>query len=726
MASGGRLGAVALGAVMLATGSLIPATASDGECETSRPDRAPVHEGPTSDVWADGQGVAIGGASDDPALYTHVDLEEGAVEGRASTDNSVQYKVDADGNRCVRFGAFHTGGAPEFEVGEPAEIVPLPWLRQEGRHWVAEDGRTTILYGVDYLYNRPGINPRSHNLTTADFERIRSWGMNLLRIRLRASRSGWDPGAEPEAGFLENLDHVIAEANRHGIYVIIATGGPEGATHAWEGNSFTPGHEQLKFIAGTPQHEAWLDHLESIWRRYTDWPGVVGFDAINEDLSYPIGVHDRLFMGPGHEAALRVLRQRIGDDRHVYFQQPSGWGYWNFPGTVGHDLGDANRHFCFKWGANNAQGAEVDHDARMDEMERQANEEAGAPLFICEWVLYSNANNSENQMLAIQRQAMEAMDAHLVGGARNLYGDSDLHGLLNPDGTERFWLRELIRPYPVWVGGAVTSIDWDFDARRLQLGLELDGSGDTEIFVPRTRSYAEGFTATTSTGETLTVDSNGVATGTGLQWNEDGQRLVLPLSTHTSTARSGGLRPRRVETTFASTGPVALTVQPLPASVGSDGWLSPGSNAADTAAGDGDGFQIDPHLAHADGGGRAENLDGAGDLHEWSMFALPEDFTGASGVEVRLDWWSDATLYDPYLEVQLSSDGGTTWSTPRVTARGDVLGRTDVLGAPDDTWGLTWTSDADPVVRVRSMCMEPSLCTGRDYFLDWVSLRATP
>src|SRR5690554_1929878 len=63
--------------------------------------------------------------------------------------------------------------------------------------------------------------------------------------------------------------------------------------------------------------------MSMIFDRYKDVPGVLGFDAINEDFSFPPEVHDKLFMKEAHE--LLLARLRAVDSRHIYFQQPAGW-----------------------------------------------------------------------------------------------------------------------------------------------------------------------------------------------------------------------------------------------------------------------------------------------------------------------------------------------------------------------------------------------------------------
>ena len=140
----------------------------------------------------------------------------------------------------------------------------MPWLRRDGKLFRASDGRTTILRGVDYPYNEE-IFERPYDLTEADFARIESWGLNLLRIRLSGARSGYIPNHPPEPGYLEHLDQLIAAANRHGIYVM-----PSTVTGDAESLYAAPEHERLKFVDGTVNHRRWMDFQRAILVRYRD------------------------------------------------------------------------------------------------------------------------------------------------------------------------------------------------------------------------------------------------------------------------------------------------------------------------------------------------------------------------------------------------------------------------------------------------------------------------
>src|SRR5207247_2141049 len=119
-----------------------------------------------------------------------------------------------------------------------------------------------------------------------------------------------------------------------------------------------------------------------------------------------------------------------------------------------------------------------------------------------------------------------------------------------------------------------------------------------------------------------------------------------------------------------------LTV--APGGGGAPGFLSPAANAADSG-GDGNGFETSPSNAYsADGVYAADNNSGSGtstsctssqkDRHRFYNYGFSVA-TGATikGLEVRLDARADSTSGSPKMCVQLSGDGGATWTAAKST-----------------------------------------------------------
>jgi choice-of-anchor B domain-containing protein len=176
-------------------------------------------------------------------------------------------------------------------------------------------------------------------------------------------------------------------------------------------------------------------------------------------------------------------------------------------------------------------------------------------------------------------------------------------------------------------------------------------------------------------------------------------------------------------------------------SSGNTGWLSPSTNAAQTtSAGDNNGYEFNPANAHVDGSGAAQDFNSGTNnngsctanskdkhrFHNYNM-SLPGGAT-VTGIEVRLDALVDSTASAPKICVQLSWDGGTTWTTAKQTITLTTSEATYIVGSPSDTWGRTWTptnlSNTNFRVRVIDIASS-SGATSRDFSLDWIAVRVS-
>jgi hypothetical protein len=172
------------------------------------------------------------------------------------------------------------------------------------------------------------------------------------------------------------------------------------------------------------------------------------------------------------------------------------------------------------------------------------------------------------------------------------------------------------------------------------------------------------------------------------------------------------------------------------AASGAPAFRNPTANAADSG-GDGNGFQSNPANAHNDdtlnavdtnsGNGTSTSCTStAKDKHRFFNygFSIPTGATVA-GIEVRLDARADSTASAPKMCVQLSWDGGVTWTAAKSTATLGTSMSTFILGSPTDTWGRTWNSANLTDTNFRVRVINVSNSTSRDFFLDWVAVRVT-
>ncbi len=184
--------------------------------------------------------------------------------------------------------------------------------------------------------------------------------------------------------------------------------------------------------------------------------------------------------------------------------------------------------------------------------------------------------------------------------------------------------------------------------------------------------------------------------------------------------------------------PVPPTPTNTPAPSTSTGFLSPSANAAQTSsAGDNNGYQTSPANAYANDSSVATDTNSGTntntsctnsgkDKHRYYNYNFNIPATAViKGIQVRLDARADATSGSPKICVQLSWDGGTTWTTAKSTTTLSTTEATYTLGSISDTWGRTWTSSNFSNTNFRIRVIDVASNTSRDFFLDYVAVNVT-
>jgi hypothetical protein len=177
---------------------------------------------------------------------------------------------------------------------------------------------------------------------------------------------------------------------------------------------------------------------------------------------------------------------------------------------------------------------------------------------------------------------------------------------------------------------------------------------------------------------------------------------------------------------------VSITVTP------DTGLQSPTANAPVTSsAGDKNGFQTNPANAYANDGlfavdtnsGNGSSTSCTSSNKDRHLFygyglAIPAGST-IQGIEVRLDAKVDSTSGSPKLCVQLSWNGGVSWTTAKATTSLTRNEATYLLGSASDLWGRTWSSGDFGNTNFRVRVVSVASSTSRDFSLDWVAVRVT-
>lgn len=161
------------------------------------------------------------------------------------------------------------------------------------------------------------------------------------------------------------------------------------------------------------------------------------------------------------------------------------------------------------------------------------------------------------------------------------------------------------------------------------------------------------------------------------------------------------------------------------------------SNAADTG-GDGNGYEMlaanacgDDLLAATDAGSGTNNTvsctNAGKDRHRFWDFSLgvPATVSAVSGIQVRADEGMSNNGGTSRLCVELSWNGGTSWTTPKSVALTTSAITTYTLGAVNDSWGRSWfgseLSNASFRVRLTDVTSQPN----KDFLLEYLAVQVT-
>lgn len=170
------------------------------------------------------------------------------------------------------------------------------------------------------------------------------------------------------------------------------------------------------------------------------------------------------------------------------------------------------------------------------------------------------------------------------------------------------------------------------------------------------------------------------------------------------------------------------------------GLLACGANVAvSSSSGDNNGFQTTPGNACANGGGTAQDAssgtntntscgDSGKDRHIFYNYGIAAPTPGQSplGIEVRLDGYISSTTSTTTRRfcVELSWDGGTSWTASKQTSNITTSEQTYSLGNSTDNWGHAWTDTELNNTNFRVRVTMVASNTSRTFFLDYAAVRA--
>ncbi|HVZ11599.1 MAG TPA: type II secretion system protein [Patescibacteria group bacterium] len=165
------------------------------------------------------------------------------------------------------------------------------------------------------------------------------------------------------------------------------------------------------------------------------------------------------------------------------------------------------------------------------------------------------------------------------------------------------------------------------------------------------------------------------------------------------------------------------------------GFMSPSANAADSG-GDGNGYEGSPNNAYTNnnsyatdtnsGNGTGTNCAGADkDKHRFYNYGITvPSGTTVNGIQVQINAKADSTTGTPFICVQLSWDGGSTWTSTKSTANLTTSNATYTLGTSSDNWGHTWSASDLSDTNFRVRIIDVASNNSRDFSLDYVGVKS--
>ncbi|HDH97146.1 MAG TPA: glycoside hydrolase family 5 protein, partial [Proteobacteria bacterium] len=369
------------------------------------------------------------------------------------------------------------------------------------------EGRTIIARGANYM----GMEFGWFHHEPEDFQRMASWGFNVVRLPIAWSYLEPEPGVWDESYLVDVVEPVVGYAHDAGLMVILDM-------HQWKWSPCCGGNGapvwtcadidggDIEWIIQADlfwDHPEYLDHLVATWEMVAEFfsgdDRIWAYDLFNEPnagfSSLPPMCENQLFrplfvrlieairkhhpepyviVEPSivNSAGLPFVMDPLPYDRIIYSPHL-------YPGNIA----DGRTGYWFGKGM-----LESHIQMRVNE----ANER-GMPLLIGETGIGSAADGAE----AYVRDTTELFDEYLVSFTWWCYWrDDDGMGLLNRAGEEKdLFIKYLSRPYPKATAGVLRSFSFDVDKKVFTVEFENkpDLSPEVEIFIPADRHYPNGF-----------------------------------------------------------------------------------------------------------------------------------------------------------------------------------------------------------------------------------------
>ena len=405
-------------------------------------------------------------------------------------------------------------------VGVPAHAEePRATSAPGNPHHLQVDGATmrdgrdrhVLLRGIAVIDKRDKIPA----VDAADFERIRSWGLNSIRLGVFWSATMPAPGVIDDS-YVAAVRDVVDLATDAGLYVVLDMhqdlwGHPHGeGAPAWASNTNCPDVDFASYTGSWATNyfspvvvcaftNFWLDRdlqdaYGEAWRALAaavgENPRVAGYDLMNEPYQglIPPAVFATQYLYPAQSRWISTIREVDGDA--IGFFEPPNAKNVHLPTVPPTGLPDGvvyAPHLYGLWDASD----DLTESRRL----AQANFEystaeasvAGTPLWIGEWGVRAEGPGSGDFV----RDVLDWSDAALAGSSYWEYSPGNAYSPIGADGVERPLLDALVRAYPWAVAGTIERFHYDAGTSAFELDWRQAATGVSIISAPA-RLYPDG------------------------------------------------------------------------------------------------------------------------------------------------------------------------------------------------------------------------------------------
>lgn len=236
--------------------------------------------------------------------------------------------------------------------------------------------------------------------------------------------------------------------------------------------------------------EHFLNALKAVVRELKD--DVIGFEIFNEPWhgEFDIGFFESKILTEFYRKAVKIVRKE-SKDCLIFFEPAVAaspvYGVASQIDKIGKDS-VFSPHF---YTLGSLLGLEPDVEAAIGEIDRGFFElkrkaaELETPIFIGEFGCHPRQKDGKRLLDGYYRM----LDKYMLGGAVWGYSPRDEWNnegvsLVNPDLTEREYVKVVIRPYPKAVAGEITGFQYDLERKTFRLEY-LPSYGETVVSLPK-------------------------------------------------------------------------------------------------------------------------------------------------------------------------------------------------------------------------------------------------